>query len=271
MKQCGVGRHYYWRQRRQRRIRGRICCSGRAWGRLVVGEDLVDAESHVGKLITISDGGGLQHAKTYQERRLDWVASGTDDAPSTQEDGRGDGHTDKNSIYVADLREGGDAPQKVDGGRDDGCGGDEEADLCNVSLTHILGPMRRTIQLSPRSLLTTHRVIWPAAWMTNKLQKPSAIWNTGVLYRSVLSHAPIEALCRRPSLPNIHSFTVLKSDLLPPNVFAAQPALLVASMENLFRLQINSVGIASHCAHATMLHSAHLNLDVSGVARRRTE
>lgn len=128
-----------------------------------------------------------------------------------------------------------------------------------------------TIQLSPRSLFTTHRVIWPAAWMTSRLQKPSASWKTGVLYRSVLSQAPMDALCNSPWLPKIHSLTVLKSDLLPPNVFSTQPVLLVASMENLFRLQISSVGIASHCAQAMMLHSAHRTREVSGVASLRAE
>lgn len=107
--------------------------------------------------------------------------------------------------------------------------------------------------------------------MTSRLQKPSAIWKTGVLYLSVLSHAPIEALCSRPWLPKIHSCTVLKSERRPPKVRSTQPELLLASMENLFKLQISRAGMASHWAQAIMLHSAHLNLELSGVARRRAE
>jgi hypothetical protein len=79
-----------------------------------------------------------------------------------------------------------------------------------VSISNILQYQKTlTIQLSPRSLFTTQRVICPAAWITSRLQKPSAIWKTGVLYLSVLSQAPIEALCSSPSLPKIHSCTLL--------------------------------------------------------------
>src|SRR5690348_16461253 len=84
-----------------------------------------------------------------------------------------------------------------------------------------------TIQLSPRSLFTTHRVICPAAWMTSRLQKPSASWKTGVLYLSVLSQAPMETFCNRPSGPKIQSWIDVKSERLPPNVLSTQPALFV--------------------------------------------
>jgi hypothetical protein len=130
---------------------------------------------------------------------------------------------------------------------------------------------RLTIQLSPRSLFTNHRVIWPAAWITSRLQKPSPTWNTGVLYRSTLSHVPIVIISMRPSTPNSHSYTSMSWARFPPKVRSTHPELLSASMENLLRLHINIVGIMSHCVAAKMLHIAHRNLESSGVASRRTE
>src|SRR4051812_25502992 len=104
-----------------------------------------------------------------------------------------------------------------------------------------------TIQLSPLSPLTNHLVIWPAAWITSKLQKPSPTWNTGVLYRSSLSQLPTVTFCTSPSLPNSHSCTLVSCALFPPNVLSTHPELLSESTENLFRLQIRSVGITIHC------------------------
>jgi hypothetical protein len=107
--------------------------------------------------------------------------------------------------------------------------------------------------------------------MTNKLQKPSRIWKTGVLYLKTLSQAPIVKEYNKPSAPNSHSLTLVSCDLFPPNVRPTHPELLSASTENLFRLQINKVPIISHCVHANSWLSAHLKREVAGVARRRTE
>ena len=65
----------------------------------------------------------------YQQRGFDWVTACADDSPSTKEDGSGDGDTNENGIDVVDLREGGDAPEEVDSGRNDRGGADEEPDL----------------------------------------------------------------------------------------------------------------------------------------------
>lgn len=63
----------------------------------------------------------------------------------------------------------------------------------------------------------------------------------------------------------------MKSEREPPKVRSTQPALFVASMENLFRLQMSRVGMASHWAQATTLQRNQRKRDESGVARRRAE
>lgn len=128
-----------------------------------------------------------------------------------------------------------------------------------------------TIQLSPLSLFTSHLVIWPAAWITSRLQNPSPIWKTGVLYLSILSQPPIVTLSRRPPGPNIHSYTLVSCALFPPKVRSTQPELLSASTENLFKLQMSRVGIISHCVHAIAFPSVQRNLLCSGVAMRSAE
>lgn len=54
--------------------------------------------------------------ETYQERRFDRVASCTNNTPATEEDGSCDGDSDQDGVYVVDLREGGYAPEEIDGG-----------------------------------------------------------------------------------------------------------------------------------------------------------
>jgi len=51
MQQGCIGRHDDRWQWRKRRIRGCVCCSNCARRGLVVGEDLVDAERHIGELV----------------------------------------------------------------------------------------------------------------------------------------------------------------------------------------------------------------------------
>ena len=63
--------------------------------------------------------------ETYKKRAFHRIASAASDAPSAQKEGAGDGNTDQNSVDVANLREGGDPPQEVNRGGDDGGGGDE--------------------------------------------------------------------------------------------------------------------------------------------------
>ena len=84
-------------------------------GRLIVGKDLVDAEDDVGE----------------QERGLDRVTLAGADAPRGEEDGARDGDADEGGIDVGDGGKVGDAPQEVDGRRDDRRTEHEEADLCH--------------------------------------------------------------------------------------------------------------------------------------------
>jgi hypothetical protein len=112
---------------------------------LVIGEDLIDAEGYIGE-----EKGGFNG-----------IPSARNDAPSAEENGGCDGYTDQDGVYVADFGEGGDTPEEVDGGGYYGRGGDEEADLVKSlasAYPEYLGGSL-TIQLSPLSLLTTHRVI----------------------------------------------------------------------------------------------------------------
>lgn len=76
---------------------------------------------------------GAQHeglGSLYQERRLNWIALCADDAPPAEEDGARNGNADQDGINIANFWESRDAPKEVDGGRDDGSGGDEETNLC---------------------------------------------------------------------------------------------------------------------------------------------
>ena len=66
---------------------------------------------------------------SYQQRRFDRIAPRTDDAPPTEENGSGDGHSDEDGVDIADLGECGDAPKEVDGSGDDGGGRDQETNL----------------------------------------------------------------------------------------------------------------------------------------------
>lgn len=72
--------------------------------------------------------GGIRD-QAYQKRRFDRIASCTDNAPSTEKNGRGYGDTNENGVDVVNLGKGGDAPEKVDGRGDDGGRGDEQANL----------------------------------------------------------------------------------------------------------------------------------------------
>ena len=71
--------------------------------------------------------------QTYKQGRLDRVAARAYDAPSTEENSCGDGCADEDSIDIADLRKGGDAPEEIDGGGNDRGRGNEETNLCLVS------------------------------------------------------------------------------------------------------------------------------------------
>ena len=123
-----------------------------------------------------------------------------------------------------------------------------------------------TIQASLRPLLPRHRVICPAACITNKLQKPSASWNSGVEYLSRLSQVPTVIISRSPPPPNIHSLTLEFCALFPSKVLATQSPLLFASTAKRFMLHISSPGKSPHCANPIICISAHLILDLSGVA-----
>ena len=95
---------------------------------MVVGEDLVDAKSNIGELQALAEN-VVAGGQTHQKRRFDRVAPSTDDTPSAEENSGCDSDTDQDGVDVADLGKGSDAPEEVNGGRDDGRGGDEKADL----------------------------------------------------------------------------------------------------------------------------------------------
>lgn len=113
MEESRVGRHDYGGQRREIWLRGglRVRYNIRRWE--VVGEDLIDAEDNIGK----------------EQRGLDGVALSAGDAEGAQENGRSHGDADENSIIVANMGELGDAPEEVEGARDDGAGQGKEGDL----------------------------------------------------------------------------------------------------------------------------------------------
>ena len=115
VEQGRVRRHDDGRERGEVGLRGSGLLGGRRGlgGGLVVGEDLVDGEDGVGK----------------QQGRLHGVTASAGDAEGAQEGDRGHGDADEGGIEIADLREGDDAPQEVDGAGDDGGGEDEEDDL----------------------------------------------------------------------------------------------------------------------------------------------
>lgn len=128
------------------------------------------------------------------------------------------------------------------------------------------------IQVSlPRPRFTNHLVICPAAWMTSKLQKPSASWNNGVEYLSMTSQVPTVIISKRPPEPNIHSLIPVSCARFRSNVLATQSPLAFASTANRFMLHINSPGNIIHCAMPIICIKAHRILDSSGVASLRVE
>ena len=81
--------------------------------RLVVREDLVDTEDDVGE----------------EQRALHWIAPPTTDSPSTEDNRTGNRNSDKGRIYIGDLGELQNAPEEVDGARNDGRRENEKANL----------------------------------------------------------------------------------------------------------------------------------------------
>ncbi len=83
--------------------------------RLVVGEDLVDAEGDVGELYK-SVWTEISAAQlTYQQGALDRIAPTAHDPPASQENGACNGRAYEYRINVANFRKGGDAPEEVYG------------------------------------------------------------------------------------------------------------------------------------------------------------
>ena len=128
-----------------------------------------------------------------------------------------------------------------------------------------------TIQVSLLPRLTSHLVIWPAACITNKLQKPSASWKKGVEYLSNLSHVPTVNVSSSPPDPKIHSLKLACWALFPSNVLATQSPELFESTANRFMLHINSPGNRIHCAIPSICTKAHRILEWSGVASLMVE
>lgn len=129
-----------------------------------------------------------------------------------------------------------------------------------------------SIQLSPRSLrLTSHRVSWPVAWMTSKLQKPSQSWKKGDDHRRTLSHRLMVAVSRTPPGPKIHSrndewfsfviFIFRRTHDLSPS----------GSTGNLPSTQRSRPGIMNHCATRMSWTNVHRKRECSGVAILRSE
>lgn len=81
-------------------------------GGLVIGEDLVDGQGYVGE----------------QQAALHHVAAAGADAPGAQAGCTGDGDAEQHSVMSVEPREGGDAPQEVDGRGEDAARDQQQAD-----------------------------------------------------------------------------------------------------------------------------------------------
>jgi len=68
----------------------------------------------------------------YQKGAFNRIASAATDTPGTKEYGARDCRSNENSIDIANLGEGGNTIKKVAGGRDYGCGANEEGYLHTV-------------------------------------------------------------------------------------------------------------------------------------------
>jgi hypothetical protein len=86
--------------------------------RLIVREDLIDAEHYVGE----------------KERAFDWVSATTSNTPGTQNDGACDGDSYQGGIDVGDFGELQNTPQEVNRAGDDRSRQDQEADLRQGSI-----------------------------------------------------------------------------------------------------------------------------------------
>lgn len=84
--------------------------------RLVVREDLIDAEHNVGE----------------EERAFDGVSATTANTPSTQNDGACDRDTNQGGINIGNFGELQDTPEEIDRAGDNRSGQNQEANLGNV-------------------------------------------------------------------------------------------------------------------------------------------
>jgi hypothetical protein len=98
---------------------------------LVIGEDLVDAQGHIGELVKISlpKQARQRYEVTYKQRALNGVTLATTNTPDTKEKGAGDSNANQDSVDITELREGCDSPEEVDGTRNDRGRGDQQSDL----------------------------------------------------------------------------------------------------------------------------------------------
>lgn len=79
--------------------------------------------------------------------------------------------------------------------------------FCAIKEIHRAGHLTSHESLRPR--LTSQRVIWPAAWITSSVQKPSSTWKMGLEYRSTASQPYRAADSTTPPRPKNQSFQLV--------------------------------------------------------------
>ena len=112
MHKCSVRGHDHRRQRGKVRLWGGDLLGGDSW--LIVGENLVDTECDIGKLMLVRQRSVIDQGGTYQERAFDRVSSAASNSPSAKEYSTCNGGANENSIKVTNFRECRNAVKEVD-------------------------------------------------------------------------------------------------------------------------------------------------------------